>query len=369
MLVSPSGIVAFEECQRKWAWRTIDKIPGESNPYAQFGTAVHKILEDYLKQGHMPDLMRPEGECAFVFLHELPPPGTPGLAIEQHFTVAPFHGYIDVLEPPAADGIPTVNDHKTCGSFRYVKESLKDDTQAAIYAHFAFATYPEAPAVRLHWKYGTRARPKLKPIHQVVTREDIAPTLARANATAIRMRGITAKTALELPPNPLACEAYGGCQYRGLCNLTAEQKLTALLASENPIMNQPPGFDKNAFLAQVAGTVGAPPPPTPPAPETYHPPGTLPGAGATHVLRSGAWCDLPATPPPPPVAPPAPIAINPPPVGAAPPIATAPTAPAKPRGRPRKVAGSVAQAEGEDSSGWGPVAEALRALADAVEAL
>lgn len=41
------------------------------------------------------------------------------------------------------------------------------------------------------------------------------------------------------------------------------------------------------------GPAAPPPPQAPPAPpETYHPAGTAPGRGATHVLRNGGWVPL-----------------------------------------------------------------------------
>jgi hypothetical protein len=374
LLASPSGISTFDLCQRKWAWRTIDKVPGVANPYAEFGTAVHGILEGYLKSGIMPDLTTPEGMCALEFLHVLPPPGTPGLAIEQHVQVPPFHGYPDVLEPGE---IPTVHDHKTCGTHQYAIQDLKSDVQAAVYAHFAFTLYPVAPAVNLRWNYVTRRRPKLLPVHQIVTRADIAPTLARAATTAQRMAAVTATTALDLPPNPIACEQYGGCQYRSLCNLTAQDKLTALLAQETRMST----FTPESFLAQVAAQTGAAP--LPPPPPRGNPWDELPQTHqtATHYCPDGVnWVPKgpPAPPPPPPAPvaalpppPPAPtFAINPPPVnGAPPPAPPAPPAATEPkrRGRPPKVAGSVAAAEG--TGGWPAVADALRALADAIEGL
>jgi hypothetical protein len=330
----------------------------------------------------MPDLTNPEGACAFEFLHVLPQPGTPGLDIEQHIQFPPFHGYPDVLEPPDADGIPTVDDHKTCGSFRYAIESLKDDTQAAIYAHFAFNLYHAAPAVDLRWNYVTRSRPKLHAVHQRVTRADITPTIERARATALRMAQVTARTALELPPNPIACEQYGGCQYRSLCNLTAQDKLTALLAQETRHMS---ALTPDSFLAQVAAQVGGTPlPPPPPAGNPWDglPPTHVTAThycpdGANWVLKAPAPLPPPPPvqafgPPPPPPPPVAPPAINPPPIaptnGAPPPAPVVAAEPAKRRpGRPPKVAGSVAQAEG--TGGYAAVADALRALADAVEAL
>jgi single-strand DNA-binding protein len=66
------------------------------------------------------------------------------------------------------------------------------------------------------------------------------------------------------------------------------------------------------------------------APPQYHPPGTSPGAGATHVLANGAWQPLaPPAPPPPPAAPQyAPPPANgyapPPPPPAAAPVRPAP---------------------------------------------
>lgn len=304
MTFSPSAISTFESCERAWAWHKLDHVPKESSPYQEFGTEVHRQLEHYLKSGTMLDLTTPAGECALAFLPHLPKPLTPGLLIEQPQTIGPFHGIPDILLP----GV--VLDHKTTSDHKWAKLSLATDIQAAIYAYFNFHLY-NPPKVKLQWNYVTRRRPKCLPVIQEVTREDITPTLERAWALTRRMQARidSGAKALDLPPNPLHCEAYGGCQHRGRCNLTTEQKVTAIMTQ---------GFDPNqgvdAFAQSMQQLLASSPQPPNLAGPAINPPGPQgppqgPPPGPPPQQAQAPWQPPPQSPPtqnwaPPPAGPP-----------------------------------------------------------------
>lgn len=318
---SPTALAAVEACPRKLAWDKVDCIPRESSPAQAFGTAVHKHVEDWYRKGLMPNLSTPEGDCALALLAHLPPP-QPGIEIEQHIGRGRFHGFIDLRLRSH------VFDHKTTGDLKWAKTAyptdppapggaLIDDLQACVYAHLS------GPPVTLHWNYVRRKRPKVLPVRLTVTAEDIRPTLDRAHRLADMADYILDNKipALSLPPNVHSCESYGGCEHRLRCNLSPEQRLEGLFMTSPADFS---AFMNHNYPAAAAST----PPPPPPGP--YHPPGTTPGAGATHSLVNGAWVLLPAAwSPPPPVQ----VPINPPPV-AGPPLAASPPVAGPPPGPP-----------------------------------
>lgn len=318
--VSPSSLAAFELCERKWGWRKLEGIEGPGNQYAEFGKRVHKAIEDYYR-GIPLDLMTLEGLCAMALLDHLPKIGTPGLKIEQHWEYDGFHGFIDLLNGRE------IYDHKTASTFKFARKTLHDDYQGALYAHSQLRYHS---SVELHWNYVTRARlPKVLPVVETVTAEDIAPQLAKARALRDRMRSLEGKRALDLVPNPEACEMFGGCQYKLNCNLSMSEVLEGLQAqSERKEMAATK--DVQTFLAHVTGKVY----------QKISDDGKWGWDG-------NAWVAIPqaeAPPPPPPAdAPPPPppnvSAVNPPPPPDAhpPPPPDESKGPGRPKGSKNKV--------------------------------
>lgn len=353
---SPSGLAALELCPRKYAWDKVDGIPRTPNPYAEFGVRTHRILESYYLEGTMPDITSPEGNCAVALLAHLPPP-QPGIRVEEHRIVGRFHGYPDLTLGAR------VWDHKTTSDHKWAKtpEALLEDLQACLYASFAFAE-TKAPTVTLQWNYVTREkRPRVLPVVLEVTPEAIAPTLQRAASLADQADEILIRQlhALELPPNPAACDAYGGCQHRQRCNLTSAQRMSALMAQHQakPVLvygirtdpetapagelvqfvtgGQPRVIKEENNMASAADFLADmknkhPAPPPPPAGNPWD---NLP---ADHLTPT-SWFDrnapggpnwVPKAPPAPPPPPPAAAALPPPP--AAPPVPINPPAPPGP---------------------------------------
>lgn len=329
---SPSGLSALELCPRKYAWDKIDKVPRVPNPYAEFGIKTHKHVEAYYLHGIMPNLAEPEGNAAVALLAHLPPP-QPGIRVEEHRICGRFHGYPDLTLGSR------VWDHKTCASFNFAHtaESLQHDLQACIYAWFVMQE-TGALRVSLQWNYVTRERkPRVLPVVRELTFGDLARTLDRAHGLAdqadVILRDQT--RALSLPPNPHACEMYGGCQHRHRCNLTGSDRLGAYLEKD---MTTPQDF--LAAMAAPPAPAGASPLPPP----VGNPWDSLPADHVTLTMwyNVGApggpnWVPkAQAVPPPPPPsaapAPPAPlqlsIPINPPPAPPSPPTAGQVAAPA-----------------------------------------
>lgn len=265
--IHASAMQTYDLCPRKWAWDDIERIPRSgSNHAAWFGTAVHAQIERWLRDAIPFDLTTEAGECALACLHLLPKPRTPGMLVENPFTMwwkdIKFQGTKD-LEFVEGER-PTVWDHKTSSApkrWGLTTETLPENIQAVLYAVQAMVR-SGSDSCDLVWNYLTSKRPyKAYLVRVTVTRESVQPTLKRITELASEMVLIrnTGLRALDLPFNPSACEAYGGCPYRELCNLSADDRLRAIMSD--------PSADKKAELlarlgkkaAQGAGSAVNPP--------------------------------------------------------------------------------------------------------------
>jgi hypothetical protein len=239
-------------CARKWVFRYLLGLKTPQHPAAALGEDVDTgQLQPYLRDGRPFDFTRPSGEIAASGLAFLPKPKTNSLEVQKHFVIPSptliegepvgiqFQGYIDLWLPRGMTGdaeTPLVIDFKTTSDLKWAKseEDLKTDTQAQLYA-FAAAYLTRKRTVDLTWIYlQTRGARKAKRVHLQVTADQAAEQFARINDVALEMK--TARDAnpspLELPPNPDACESYGGCPYRDRCNLSPAQVIAAVAAKE-----------------------------------------------------------------------------------------------------------------------------------------
>lgn len=247
-LVSATQISNYDDCKRKWVWRSIAKIESEQHPSAKLGTEVHEQLELYLREGRTFDYSRDSGYIAASGLAFLPAPLTPGLELERHFDDLPspswrthafgYQGYLDMYHresrvmpglPEGVVGIPLVSDFKTTSNLRYAKSEsrLATDVQAIIYATWALRE-TRADAVDLAWIYmQTRNARKAVRRHLRVLAPHVIDQFKRIDERAVGMHELKAalasvdpaKAAFEVEPNIDMCDEYGGCPYRANCNL------------------------------------------------------------------------------------------------------------------------------------------------------
>jgi CRISPR/Cas system-associated exonuclease Cas4 (RecB family) len=314
---SASALQDYDLCPRKWAWRKLDGFKAPDNPAAEFGKEVHSQIESWLRDGKPFDLTTEAGECALASLHYLPKPGTPGMHVETPFLLNgwdhKFFGYKDVELPG-----PVVWDHKTSkdpAKWGYTVETLPDNIQAALYAAHAMVK-AGTDHCDLVWNYIRTKRPyRGTPIRVRVIRERIEPTLIKIRRLANEMSAIrdSGLKALDLPFNASACEGFGGCPYRALCNLTPSDRVRAIMSHQTPEQAKEELYAK--LRAKMNGGAGSdinPPVPPVAAPQL--------SPDGNYQLVNGAWIPYAAPPPPPPppvnAAPPPP---PPPPVNAAPP--------------------------------------------------
>lgn len=316
-LISASQVSTFLDCRRKWAWGKIENIYPPPHRSAEVGTRVHMILEGWLERAIAPDLDETltidghtylTGRIAIEGIPLLPSPG-PHLTIEKSFKYGHWNGRIDV-EYRAENGNPVIMDHKTTSSWDYAKkpEDLETDVQALTYAQQAFAAYPHATHADLIWTYMKTSKPyKAKRVHLQVSREYTHAAMRHYDELALEMIALRSSglRALQIEPNPSACNKYGGCPHISRCNLSSQElmrgfmtqpfqtDLMAKIAAEKArqsgvAVSQPVGLPA-PMMAQVPALPGAPPalPGAPPLP--HHAP-------ALPVMAA------PALPPPLPVA-------------------------------------------------------------------
>lgn len=373
-LISASQVSTFLDCRRKWAWGKIENIYPPPHRSAEVGTRVHTILEGWLERAIAPDLDETltidghtylTGRIAIEGIPLLPPPG-PHLTIEKSFKYGHWNGRIDV-EYRAENGNPVIMDHKTTSSWDYAKkpEDLETDVQALTYAQQAFAAYPHATHADLIWTYMKTSKPyKAKRVHLQVSREYTHAAMRHYDELALEMIALRSSglRALQIEPNPSACNKYGGCPHISRCNLSSQElmrgfmtqpfqtDLMAKIAAEKArqsgvAVSQPVGLPA-PMMAQAPSLPGAPPalpgaPALPPLPVMAAPalPPSLPVAAAPALPVMAA----PALPPSLPVAA-APAAVFPHvqmpytvPVAAPPPLPTAQhAAPALPPATPQE---------------------------------
>jgi hypothetical protein len=315
-MFSASQVETFLSCQRKWAWRSIEKVSTPPHPSAQLGLEVHKEIEHHYRFGRPFDLARMPGRIAMSGYHLMPPQaGT--YDVEKHFRVQigrhHFQGYIDLWWPG------NVRDWKTTSNLKYAKTDLCSDVQGAIYAYA-----DGSPVVRLEWVYmQTKGKRGATVTVADATLEKISPTLRRIESAADEMQGhIDGKRrALDLLPNVDHCDAFGGCPYQARC------------FGDGPMTTPTtPGY-----MASMAGLIN------PPAAAAATPQ-IAPGA----PMGGGYWMGYDGIPtnvqPVPPQAPPAPTPVEATPAPT--PVAEA-SAPAK-RGRPKKDGATAAGDEPTD---------------------
>jgi hypothetical protein len=282
IVVSATQVDVFDLCERKWAWMYLGGMRQAQNEYAELGSKVHQVLEDWLRDGKPLDLSTQEGSIALQGVQSLPAPKTPGVKIEETFYLkteqATYTGRKDYEYFDTELGLIVVGDHKTTGNLRWAKteNELKNSTQALIYAaHSMTSTGTEE--VLLEWQYyQTKGVHKhTHPVRIRLTLQDVEARFDRIDRTAVRIQEEYRKQSQpqELPPNAHACQAFGGCPFIPLCNLKSEERLVAYMAQEQSLAER-----LRARMTKTNGLGQAPAPAAPPEP---------PGPAATPDVGAG----------------------------------------------------------------------------------
>jgi len=290
---SASQIETAELCFRKWFLDKVEGLPRTSNRYAEYGTLSHAHLERWFTD-HTPPPMTPEGRTSLAILRCLPPPQTPGIEVEKEISISvggvPFLGYVDlrILDRP----VPFISDHKTTSDLKWAKTpaELATSVQPALYAA---ATFEEtrrqansgqrscnASTVELQWTYGTRHKsPQVLPVRALVCPEDIAPRMQATADTAHVLQHLWTERPSwrDVPYDAQGCEAFGGCPFQSICNLSPQEKIGSIMSQQS----KSDAFRAKLLAAKAAKSNGAAAPATVPATSgTVNPP-EAPAVAAT----------------------------------------------------------------------------------------
>ena len=224
---SASQITSFRTCPRKWFNKSILKIEEPSTPAQAFGSAVHKSIENFLKEKSYPtdERLKLFVETAAPFLL------TENYESEKYIELKTFldgplsRGYIDLL-------YSGILDYKTTSDFRYCKtpEELTNDVQMASYAKWFLDTYGEKSVEVSHLYLLTKnKKPKARLVSATITREQADLVWEKTLKTVKEMSDVVKELydpndpkkdrTEEITPNTNSCDLYPpkGCFFRSKC--------------------------------------------------------------------------------------------------------------------------------------------------------
>lgn len=258
---SASQVKTFRDCNRKWAFDKIDRIPRQGkDASASRGSLLHEVLEQYLKDGSLPkdeDLLQYKDEKTGEVLYQctgkeavaniingiefLPTPGT--MRTEERFEIelgrlGRIIGYIDFEDDEL------VGDHKTTTNYDYAptEEELLEDPQATIYAVKKLKE-TDAKEVRLRWVYyqvkTAKKEPASKKVEVVMPLKKAVENFSAVSNDIVEMKKLrdSGKSANEIDFNLSACDKYRGCPYREKCKVSQKERIKHLLGAEGPEMS------------------------------------------------------------------------------------------------------------------------------------
>lgn len=239
--VSASQISKWRSCKRQYAFEYVEGHYPPSTDKQEFGTAVHKALEQYVSSGAVLDESPEHRVAAQAIGCGVVEPGE----VERKFDVPvssgiELTGFVDLVIPRGKT--VRVIDYKTTSDLRYCKteDDLIDDPQALVYSAWAMLEY-EVLEVECVWLYlaasnsGGKRAPKGSRVVRFVNRIDKSFEARMENLledvaaiVGVRRRAVLGA---ELPPTPTACSAYGGCPHKTRCGLSALDQMTAALTA------------------------------------------------------------------------------------------------------------------------------------------
>jgi RecB family exonuclease len=267
--VSPSQITTFRRCKARWWWQYPQGIKPPPHPSAELGTAVHKILEEYRRDGTPIDMGTREGQIAAVALPYIQA-RDPWVQVEQRFQIQSgipgviLIGRIDETMT-YADGSEGIRDWKTTSDFAHCKteDELRADPQSIIYCAAREGKHAGRVTPFQHFYLRTKAPYKERLVSVDMGREEISAGLEGIRATIREMQA----TATAAEPNGLestdACNDYGGCPHRQRCASKGIKSMGLVTGLFTRGANTMGSIDN--FFASLGGTAPAAPQPAAPA--------------------------------------------------------------------------------------------------------
>jgi hypothetical protein len=239
--------IPLEEAQRLIAlWlRTSQPLPKghELEPYLSsmgrlFGNEVHRTIYEWLKNAVSIDRDPEIARILMPYIKTLPAPKAKGVLLEHEGYLrtgtADYYLKIDAAWLDEERGIPIVRDHKTTRNFRWSlsEEELAQNTQALLYGGWVMDHFQKDHCEVTFGYIRTEGAPKCELRTVRIIRADVENALDEIDRTAqdVLAGYQCGWTPLQFPPTPATCEAYGGCPYRSICNLTPKEQLRAIMA-------------------------------------------------------------------------------------------------------------------------------------------
>ena len=252
--VSPSQIKVKRRCERKWAFKYIDRLPEPTTAKQQFGTDGHTHMENWIKEGRVPPNNETGNVAKQLIRGDFLPQPSPHLKewVEKFVSIPMTHihekakiiGYSDLIVPPdLADPVPIVIDYKFTSSLRWAmtKNDAKEDPQSLIYAKYGMLTF-KTDRARARFLYGVATNPRTgdrRPGGSKKVEVEFDSNTDEFKEAWARIEGDVAwvvhakhnfKSAVEdAEPNPEACDDFGGCPFAKQCNLRKGQRMATLV--------------------------------------------------------------------------------------------------------------------------------------------
>ena len=334
--VSPTQVDMFRRCPRKWFNAYILGLKAPPSAAMQLGSAVHNLLETYLKMGVHPlggpgkaqnGLSPPGGLAQNVAAFGIdaglvPRPGT--VTVEGRVQILgaplPMVGIIDVVDPADPDTGIAIHDHKTSSGKGRLKTpaELAADVQMLSYGHHGLTVLDtDAPRIRLrHIYYGTPGKRGAKrrwsdERETVVSRARIEEGWEGICLSVSQMIEVAKLEEPGVEQNPQACTDYSGCEYNQRCwGGASAVSATATISSAPATVRNVPMTTATRKPNPLAAMLGVGPAPVPKPPN-----GSTGDSTAVDALPEAAQTDVnppeSALPdPPPPEAPPADVGLE-----------------------------------------------------------
>jgi hypothetical protein len=275
MHISASQINSFLTCRRIWGWRYLDRLASGDSAATALGSECHSHVEHYGKEGVLPNI-----DSVWTYGEKDYYPGKIAVELiqglnsiflidelryynaefELKFTVTPKEvkryynidlpgdinlvGIFDVFW--IYDGVNIV-DHKTSSDpakWGKKEEHLKEDPQRILYEFCApIVAKSRGSSCRFWLNY---ASTKYKRSGSYIVkheadydqiRKDFVEQLLPVIKEMARLKRARAK-ALDLPPEPHACDMFLGCERKSVCNLTNAERIVGLMSSNMSILEK-----------------------------------------------------------------------------------------------------------------------------------
>ncbi len=239
--VSPSQIKVKRRCDRKWAFKYINRLTEPTSVKQQFGTDGHGHLETWIREGKRPPSTETGNAAKQLIRGDFIPPPSPELArwVEKAVKIPLPHihpravliGYSDLIVPPTLVDPVIVADYKFTSSLRWAmtEADAEADPQSLIYARYGMDEFGIDEAI-VRFLYATASNPKTGPRQPTGAKKvevrfkrgedpfelgwaEIEKDVAGIVHAKLNWKSANADAGF----NAAACGDFGGCPFADVC--------------------------------------------------------------------------------------------------------------------------------------------------------